>query len=103
MDIDIRGYNIYIEGNRLLLPYLFEYTPISTFQKVYLDLDKMLSTLAVQEILYDDYQIVCDTSNNTAETLAKHELHATLAIRPINVTEYIFLDLTVTDELGGEA
>lgn len=94
---------IYIEGNRLLLPYLFEYTPISTFQKVYLDLDKMLSTLAVQEILYDDYQIVCDTSNNTAETLAKHELHATLAIRPINVTEYIFLDLTVTDELGGEA
>ena len=63
----------------------------------------MLSTLAVQEILYDDYQIVCDTSNNTAETLAKHELHATLAIRPINVTEYIFLDLTVTDELGGEA
>ena len=94
---------IYIEGNNLLLPYLFEYTPISTFQKVYLDLDKMLSNLAVQEILYDDYQIVCDTSNNTPETLAKHELHATLAIRPINVTEYIFLDLTVTDELGGEA
>ena len=94
---------IYIEGNRLLLPYLFEYTPISTFQKIYLDLDKMLSNLAIQEILYDDYQIICDTSNNTPETLAKHELHATLAIRPINVTEYIFLDLTVTDELGGEA
>ena len=94
---------IKIQGNLILQPYLFEYTPISTFQKVYLDLDKMLSGLATQEILYDDYQIVCDTSNNTKETLANHELHAALAIRPVNVTEYIYLDLTVTDELGGEA
>ena len=93
---------IKIQGNLILQPYLFEYTPISTFQKVYLDLDKMLAGLATQEILYDDYQIVCDTSNNTPETLTNHELHAALAIRPVNVTEYIYLDLTVTDELGGE-
>ena len=94
---------IKIQGNIILQPYIFEYTPISTFQKLYLDLDKMLSGLATQEVLYDDYQIICDTSNNTPETLANHELHATLAIRPVNVTEYIYLDLTVTDELGGEA
>lgn len=93
---------IRIQGNIILQPYLFEYTPISTFQKVYLDIDRMLSNLATQEVLYDDYKIICDTSNNTAETLANHELHANLAIRPINVTEYIYLDLTVTDELGGE-
>ena len=93
---------IRIQGNIILQPYLFEYTPISTFQKIYLDIDKMLSGLATQEVLYDDYKIVCDTSNNTVETLTNHELHANLAIRPINVTEYIYLDLTVTDELGGE-
>ena len=93
---------IQIQGNIILQPYLFEYTPISTFQKVYLDLDKMLSNLATQEVLYDDYQIVCDTSNNTVETLTNHELHASLAVRPVNVTEYIYLDLTVTDKLGGE-
>lgn len=91
---------ILITGKELLQPYLFEYTPISTFQKVYLDLDKLMSNLATQEIVYDDYKIVCDTSNNTAETLAKHELHASIAVRPINVIEYIFLDLTVTDEIG---
>lgn len=93
---------IRIQGNQILQPYLFEYTPISTFQKLYIDLDRMLSNLAIQEVLYDDYQIVCDTSNNTVETLTNHELHASIAIRPINVTEYIYLDLTVTDELGGE-
>ena len=95
---------ITIEGKKLLNPYVFEYTPISTFQKVYLDLDKLLSSLATREVIYGDYQVVCSEANNTKETLARHELHAALAIRPINVTEYIILDLTVTDDLdvGGE-
>lgn len=93
---------IQIEGKRLLTPYIFEYTPVSTFQKVYLDLDKLLSTLATREVLYNDYKIVCDDSNNTRETLANHELHVAIAIRPVNVTEYIVIDLTVTDDLGGE-
>ena len=93
---------IQIEGKRLLTPYIFEYTPVSTFQKVYLDLDKLLSTLATREVLYNDYKIVCDDSNNTKETLANHELHVAIAIRPVNVTEYIVIDLTITDDLGGE-
>lgn len=93
---------ITIHARELLIPYLFEYTPISTFQKVFLDMDKLFQALVTQEVLYDDYQIVCDSSNNTPETLANHELHVALALRPINVTEYIYLDLTVTDDLGGE-
>lgn len=93
---------IQIEGRKILTPYIFEYTPVSTFQKVYLDLDKLLSTLAIKEVLYNDYKIICDESNNTKETLANHELHVSVAIRPVNVTEYIILDLTVTDDLGGE-
>lgn len=93
---------IQIEGKNLLYPYIFEYTPISTFQKVYMDIDKLLSTLATKEVLYNDYKIICDESNNTTETLANHELHVSVAIRPVNVTEYIILDLTVTDDLGGE-
>ena len=93
---------IQIEGRKLLTPYIFEYTPISTFQRVYIDIDKMLSVLATKEVLYGDYKIICDESNNTPETLANHELHVSVAIRPVNVTEYIILDLTVTDDLGGE-
>ena len=93
---------ITIHARELLVPYLFEYTPISTFQKVFLDMDKLFQSLVTQEVLYDDYQIVCDSSNNTPETLANHELHVALALRPVNVTEYIYLDLTVTDDLGGD-
>ena len=91
-----------IHAKELLNPYIFEYTPISTFQKVYLDIDKLLQALVTQDVLYNDYQIVCDSSNNTNETLSNHELHVAVAIRPVNVTEYIYLDLTVTDDLGGE-
>lgn len=93
---------ITIHSRELLIPYLFEYTPVSTFQKVFLDMDKLFQSLVTQEVLYDDYQIVCDSSNNTPETLANHELHVALALRPVNVTEYIYLDLTVTDDLGGD-
>ena len=93
---------VQIEGRKLLTPYIFEYTPISTFQRVYIDIDKMLSVLVTKEVLYGDYKIICDESNNTQDTLANHELHVTIAIRPVNVTEYIVLDLTVTDDLGGE-
>ena len=75
---------------------------MNILQKVYLDLDKLLSMLATKEVLYNDYQIICNESNNTKETLANHELHVAVAIRPVNVTEYIIVDLTVTDDLGGE-
>lgn len=91
-----------IHAKELLNPYVFEYSPISTFQKVYLDIDKLLQSLVTQDVLYNDYQIICDSSNNTNETLSNHELHVAIAIRPVNVTEYIYLDLTVTDDLGGE-
>lgn len=93
---------IQIEGKKILTPYIFEYTPVSTFQRVYIDIDKMLAALATKEVLYNDYKIICDESNNTKETLTNHELHVAVAIRPVNVTEYIILDLTVTDDLGGE-
>lgn len=92
---------ITIEGKALLNPYLFEYAPISTFQKVYIDLDKLLGNLVTKDVIYNDYIITCDESNNTQETLMNHELHVAVAFRPLSVTEYIYLDLTVTDDLGG--
>ena len=103
--INVSGLVNYIQitGKNLLTRYLFEYTPISTFQQVYMDLAKMLDVLVSSSVIYSDYKVVCDESNNTDETLQNHELHAYVAIRPINVVEYIILDLTVTDDIGGEA
>lgn len=91
---------ILITGKELLQPFLFDYAPVSTFEKVYLELYNMLNALSINEVVYNDFIITCDSSNNTPETLRNHELHASIAVRPINVIEYIYLDLTVTDEIG---
>lgn len=101
--INVSGLTNFIKGEsqKILNPYIFEYTPLGTFQKIYMDLSKMFDSLVHQDVIYDDYQIVCDESNNTQETLSNHELHVSVAVRPLNVTEYIYLDLTVTDQLGG--
>ena len=101
--INVSGLTNYIkvESVKILNPYVFDYTPVGTFQKVYIDLAKLFDTLVNQDVINNDYIIVCDETNNTSTTLSNHELHVTVAVRPISVTEYIYLDLTVTDQLGG--
>ena len=45
-----------------------------------------------------DFRIVCDTTNNTIESIDRHELHCRMAIKPIKAIEYIIIDL---DLIGG--
>lgn len=41
------------------------------------------------------YQVICDTTNNTIETIDRHELWCKIAIKPIKAIEYIIIDLNV--------
>ena len=45
-----------------------------------------------------DFRIVCDTTNNTIESIDRHELHCRMAIKPVKAIEYIIIDL---DLVGG--
>ena len=42
-----------------------------------------------------EYVIKCDESNNTMETIDRHELHMKVAIKPIKAIEYILIDLDI--------
>jgi phage tail sheath protein FI len=42
-----------------------------------------------------DYNVLCDNTNNTVETIDRHELHMKVAIKPIKAIEYIIIDLDV--------
>lgn len=42
-----------------------------------------------------DYKVVCDDTNNTIETIDKHELWCKIAIKPIKAIEYIIIDLDI--------
>lgn len=41
--------------------------------------------------------MVCDETNNTVETIDRHELWCKIAIRPVKAIEYIIIDLDVVN------
>jgi hypothetical protein len=42
-----------------------------------------------------DYKVVCDDTNNTIESIDRHELWCKIAIKPIKAIEYIVIDLDI--------
>ena len=42
-----------------------------------------------------DFRILCDETNNTIETIDRHELWCKIAIKPIKAIEYIIIDLDI--------
>ena len=42
-----------------------------------------------------DYKVVCDDTNNTIESIDRHELWCKIAIKPIKAIEYIIIDLDI--------
>ena len=57
-------------------------------------LDTLITNSAISE-----YKTVMDSSNNTEETIAKNELHALIRIKPLEVAEFIDIDLVITDQV----
>jgi phage tail sheath protein FI len=45
-----------------------------------------------------DFQVVCDETNNSPETIDKNELNVSLYIQPKYTPEYIMLDLYMTSD-----
>ena len=42
-----------------------------------------------------DYRVICDETNNTIETIDRHELWCKIAVKPIKAIEYIVIDLDI--------
>lgn len=42
-----------------------------------------------------DYFVICDTSNNTTESIDRHELYCRIGVKPIKALEYIIIDLDI--------
>ena len=42
-----------------------------------------------------DFKVLCDETNNTIESIDRHELWCKIAIKPIKAIEYIIIDLDI--------
>ena len=42
-----------------------------------------------------DFKVQCDSSNNSIESMDRHELFCKIGIKPIKAIEYIIIDLNL--------
>jgi phage tail sheath protein FI len=46
----------------------------------------------------NDFYVVCDTRNNTAETIDNNEMHLSVAAKPVKSAEFILMNFICTTQ-----
>jgi len=94
--LNVRRMVCWIKQQARMIANRYKYEPHTTttregFRR---DLESMLMTIQKTNGI-SDYRIVCDTTNNSIESIDRHELHCKMAIKPIKAVEYIIIDLNL--------
>jgi hypothetical protein len=72
--------------------FLFEPNDKITRDQVKQVVESVLNDLIVKRGIYD-YLVVCDTSNNTSDRIARNELYVDIAIEPMKAVEFIYVPI----------
>ena len=72
--------------------FLFEPNDKITRDQVKQVVESVLNDLIAKRGLYD-YLVVCDTSNNTPERIARNELYIDIAVEPMKAVEFIYIPI----------
>lgn len=80
----------------MVMPYYFELNTPYLRQQVQNLVSGYLTNLMNQEAL-QDFVVVCDGSNNTAERIAAYELHVDLAVLPYRSIRWIYAGIRIVN------
>ena len=72
--------------------YLFEPNDKSTRDQIKTSIESAMNDLVAKRGIYD-YLVVCDTSNNTSDRIARNELYVDIAIEPMKDVEFIYIPI----------
>jgi hypothetical protein len=72
--------------------YLFEPNDKSTRDQIKTAIEGAMNDLIAKRGIYD-YLVVCDTSNNTSDRIARNELYVDIAIEPMKDVEFIYIPI----------
>ena len=72
--------------------FLFEPNDKITRDQVKQVVESVLNDLIAKRGLYD-YLVVCDTSNNTPDRIARNELYIDIAVEPMKAVEFIYIPI----------
>lgn len=79
--------------------YLFEPITNYVFTDWTMKIESLLSEIQTGYGL-EAYEVVMDTTINTAQTIANNQLNGIIRLKPQEVAEYIDIDLTITDTIS---
>lgn len=79
--------------------YLFEPITNYVFTDWIMKMSKFLDEIK-QGYGLEDYEVIMDTTINTAATIANNQLNGIIRLKPQEVAEYINIDLTITDTIN---
>jgi hypothetical protein len=92
------NYIVYHLDN-LMKPFLFEQNTAYTRAAAKASVERFFSQLVGLNGLYD-YAVVCDTTNNTPDTIDANELWVDCAIQPVRAIEFIFVPIRILNTQG---
>ena len=72
--------------------FLFEPNDKITRDQIKQVVESVLNDLITKRGIYD-YLVVCDTSNNTPDRIARNELYVDVAIEPMKAVEFIYIPI----------
>ncbi len=78
--------------------YVFEPNDAITRSQLANQITTLLNGLVTQRALVD-FSVVCDTTNNTPATIDANELYCDVAIQPVTTAEFIYIPLTLSNNL----
>ena len=82
--------------------FLFEPNDKITRDQIKAIIESSLNDLVAKRGIYD-YLVVCDTSNNTSDRIARNELYVDIAIEPMKDVEFIYIPIRLLNpgSIGG--
>ena len=82
--------------------FLFEPNDKITRDQIKAVIESVMNDLVAKRGLYD-YLVVCDTSNNTPDRVARNELYVDVAIEPMKAVEFIYIPVRLKNPgaIGG--
>ena len=82
--------------------YLFEPITATTFASWELEAISILSPLVGANAIDSKYVVTMNATNNSSETIARHELHGWVKVRKIDVAREVIIDLEVSNRIEEE-
>lgn len=74
--------------------YLFEPNDAITRKSIATQIENSLNNILALRGLYD-FLVICDSSNNTASTIANNQLYVDVAIEPMKDVEFIYIPIAI--------